>query len=621
MCGIFGYIGSLQHEHGVTLTRTLAHRGPDGEGFFHTPEVFLGHRRLAILDRTDSSAQPMTAADGRYTITYNGEIYNFLEVRASLEALGHTFRSSGDTEIILTAFKAWGADCVHHFNGMWAFAIWDNVEKQLFLSRDRFGKKPLFYASLGRDFAFGSEMKAIAPLLPAIEPNTTLTSATDQLFYYEYTTGTLIKNVHRFPAGHNGWVKNGVLTTKRYWHTLDHLVSVPDRYEDQVAQFRELFFDACRIRMRADVPIGTALSGGLDSSAVFGTIAWHSTHGEHPRASRDWQHAFSASFPGTPLDEIEWAEKVATHCGAPLTTVVIDPATHVENFLDELYRFEDLYLTPHIPFFDTYGAMRAAGVVVTLDGHGADELFGGYHFDYLHIIHDELGNPTRVKDVIDTYYRSCLVDGRQFGSLPPKAWFAAKQIGKNAAKHLLRHHNHHPDDQHPAWSTLDYFTQKLYISFHQTVLPTLLRNYDRYSMAHGIEIRMPFMDHRIVSLAFSLPASTKVRDGYTKKIIRDAVADILPHDVVYRTTKVGFNAPMVDWMKGPLRHFFEAALERLPTTSPLANPQTAAALVGRVIENPSASFVEASVAWSALAPFLWEEGFVARVRETKEQLR
>ena len=616
MCGIFGYIGKIETERGLACLRTLAHRGPDGEGHFIDEGIFLGHRRLAILDLSPAGTQPMTYANGHYQIIFNGEIYNFLEIRSELEKLGHYFKSESDTEVILAAFTQWGEACLHKFNGMWALAIWDIKEKSLFLSRDRFGKKPLFYATLGSDFAFASEMKAIAPLLPKIEPNQRIIDDIAHIFYYESTDECLIKGIKRFPAGHHGWYKAGKLTLTRYWHTLDNLIEIPKTYEEQVEKFRELFLDACKIRMRSDVPIGTALSGGLDSSAVFGAIAHLSRGGAGARANTDWQHAFAASFPGTPLDEIIWAEKVAKHCEANITPVVIDPTQYLSRFYKDTYRFEDLYITPHIPFVATYGAMRQNGVVVTLDGHGADELFGGYSFDYLHILHDEIFNFKNTRSVVNTYYDSQLKDDTQFSSLPNKNIFILKQFTRNAGKKILGYKNIHPDSNHPKWSELDYFTQKLYISFHQTVLPTLLRNYDRYSMTSGVEIRMPFMDHRLVSYAFSLPWQAKIRNGYTKSIIRDAVADLMPNEVAHRKTKIGFNAPMVNWFKGPMREFIETTLSDAEfKNSSLIDSVEATKKIRYVIDTPQPTFHEAEDAWKTISPHFWEQGFLKQIKK------
>lgn len=614
MCGIFGYIGKIDRDKAMSCLDTLAHRGPDGSGSFADDSLFLGHRRLAILDLSDNAKQPMSYANERYQITFNGEIYNFLEIKEELLKKGYVFKSESDTEVVLAAFVEWKEKCLDKFNGMWAFAIWDKEKKELFLSRDRFGKKPLFYAFIGNDFAFGSEMKALAPLLPQIEADGGLVREIKRIFYYESTDRCLIKNIKRFPAGHYAYLKDGQLDITRYWCTLDHLVEVPETYEEQVKRFRELFIDACRLRMRSDVPIGTSLSGGLDSSAVFCALSHINKKIGGERVSRDWQHAFCASFPGTPIDEVVWAKKVADYCGSGIDILEIKPEDYLGDFYKQIYLFEDLYITPHIPFVANYGEMRKKGIVVTLDGHGADELFGGYSFDYLHILHDNLFNLKDSLAVIDTYLGSQISGTDQFKA-PGRYSLLLKHFIKNAVKRIIGYKNANPDDRHPNWNRLDYFTQKLYISFHQTVLPTLLRNYDRYSMINGVEIRMPFLDHRLVSYAFSLSWKAKVRNGYSKAIIRDALRDIMPEDIAYRKTKIGFNAPMVDWFKGPLKGFFietveSSAFGACPYIDPLITKQS----VYAVINDREAKFADAEKAWQLIAPFFWKKGFLDKIK-------
>jgi len=623
MCGIFGHVGYLPQQLAQHCTDTLAHRGPDGVGLWHTPEVTFGHRRLSILDLSDNAKQPMSYADGRYHITFNGEIYNFLEIRTELESRGYHFHSQSDTEVILAAFAAWGEACLQRFNGMWAFAIWDTQEKALFLSRDRFGKKPLFYAYLPEaKFAFASEMKAIFSLLGEVRANASLVRDTSRIFQYESTDECVIEGIKRFPAGHSGWLKNGRLEIKRWWCTLDHLPSVPAKYEDQVEQFRELFLDACRLRMRSDVPLGTALSGGLDSSATISCMAHIATHGKTMRMGESWQHAFVASFPGTPQDETEYARMVANHIGIYPVVIEIDPLRDISNLSQYFYLFEDLHTTFPIPFMQTYGAVKAHNVSVTLDGHGADELFGGYTFDFLRALEDAGWNLSQAIDIVDTYY-AAFGESAQFNNhLPPKSIFLAKWykdrgmwLGKHGVKKILGRSrpSKHMDDKHPRWKNLGSLNQQLYTSTHETILPTLLRNYDRYSMASGVEIRMPFMDHRIVSFAFALPWTSKIRKGFSKAIIRDAVARYMPGEVAYRKTKIGFNSPMVDWMQGPLKIFM---LDTIASSSfrecQLIDSTVVANKIQYVIDNPGAKFTEALDAWNLLTPFLWEQSVIRR---------
>ena len=383
MCGIYGVVNKkVDRELAMKCLNTMIHRGPDGYGLWQEDGVTLGHRRLSILDLSNAGSQPMSYANERYWMTFNGEIYNFIEIRDELKKKGYTFRSASDSEVIMAAFCEWGESCVERFNGMWTFAIWDKQTKQLFISRDRFGVKPLFYAELpDGGFAFASEMKVILPLLPKVEANKPMFDRYFADNHYESQPECLIRGIKRFPAGHNAWVKDGKITLKRYWNTLDHLISVPDSYEEQVEQFRELFLDACKIRMRSDVTLGTGLSGGLDSSAVICAMSYISKNMTDERANNDWQHAYVACFPGTAQDETKYAKQVTDYLGISHTFMNIDSAVSEREFLRQLYCFEELWGNPQVPMMELYKKEREMGTTVSLDGHAADELFAGYGFD------------------------------------------------------------------------------------------------------------------------------------------------------------------------------------------------------------------------------------------------
>jgi asparagine synthase (glutamine-hydrolysing) len=554
----------------------------------------------------------MSYANHRFGMTYNGEIYNFLELREELKSKGYMFKSDSDTEVILAGFVEWGEDCLNKFNGMWAFAILDTHEKILFLSRDRFGKKPLFYAYLPTGFVFASEMKALLPLMTHIQPNIKLIRDRRKLFQYESTEECLIEGIKRFPAGHYGWWKDGNLSLHRWWNTLDHLTEVPSNYEEQVEQFRDLFLDACRIRMRSDVAIGTALSGGLDSSSTISAMAYIGKNKMGERMSDDWQHAFVASFPNTPLDEGHYAKTITDYLGIDATFINIDPLKVIDHLHDYLYLFEDLYITSPIPFIMTYGAMRSHGIKVTIDGHGADELFGGYSFDYLHALVDAGLNLKTASMILDTFYDAYLKDSTQF-QLPPKWLYWLKWHSMRAAKKILQPSISQRERSHPRWKKFDNLNRILYASTHENVLPTILRNYDRYSMANGVEIRMPFMDHRIVSFAFSIKWTSKIRNGLSKSVVRDAMSPYMPREIAYRKSKVGFNSPIVDWMKGPLKTYF---LDIINSSSfkncELINSSTVANKVRDVIDNPHASFTMGEQAWIHMIPYLWEQAVIKR---------
>ncbi|MBK9135686.1 MAG: asparagine synthase (glutamine-hydrolyzing) [Betaproteobacteria bacterium] len=619
MCGIFGHVGSISRELAEHCLTTLTHRGPDGAGLWQAPGVTLGHRRLAILDLSENGRQPMSDPEGRYWITFNGEIYNFLEVRAELAAKGHRFRSESDTEVILAAYREWGEACLPRFNGMWAFAIWDSRERTLFLARDRFGKKPLFYARLpDGGFAFASEMKALLPLLPDARPDQALVRGMSPRasFAYEATDRCLVAGIQRLLAGHSGTLREGRLTMRRWWNTLDHLPEVPARYEEQVEQLRSLLLDACRLRMRSDVTIGTALSGGLDSSAVFSMLAHiNRTQGGEARLSNDWQHAIVASFPGTPLDEAAFARQVAQHVGSDVQVLEIDPMRYLHDLPRMLYLYEDLTVTSPLPFMALYGRIKQAGVTVTLDGHAADELFGGYPTDWAYALLDAGLDIAQINQVLEVYEGGTPEGSAQFKRPGNRFASYARRMGSTLAKlGLGMQSNLGPEyTQHPRWRELDHLSRALFWQTHSFVLPTILRSYDRYGMSASVEIRMPFLDWRVATFAMALPWQSKIRNGFSKAIVRDAAAPFMPHEITYRRTKIGFNSPIVDWMRGPLRgYFLDTLASRRFRECSLVDPARAQRLVTHVIDDPRASFKSGEQAWWSVLPFLWSEALFAR---------
>jgi len=609
MCGIFGIQPPIEERKAWACVDRLEHRGPDARGLWSDDQVQLGHRRLSILDIGPSGKQPLHDLNNRYVIVFNGEIYNFIELRDQLVAKGYRFRTQTDTEVILAAYDAWGPECLLRFNGMWAFAIWDRKESSLFLSRDRFGQKPLFYSFIGDAFVFASEMKAITPLLPELRVATDFPRLLRNIMGYEGTGDCLVKGIHRFPAGHYATLQGDHLKFQRYWNTLEHLTSVPQTYEEQVGRFRELFIDACKLRMRSDVPIGTALSGGLDSSATICAMSHIAKSELKDRMSQDWQHAFVASFPGSPFDEVKYARMVADHIQVNPVEQAIDPLDNWDQLDQILYRFEEIYITSPVPMVSLYRRVREAGVRVTIDGHGADELFSGYGH-LLDAIPDTRYRYTQLKDLIETYNQT-----RSGFSQLPKPPSLVKSVALYHMKRLYRRYVRGQlgsrDRNHPAYSKMDHLTQSLYELFHESILPTLLRNFDRYSMASGVEIRMPFMDHRLVTYVNSLPFHAKYGEGYTKKLVRDAVADLMPHDIAYRKAKIGFNTPIVDWIQGPLKEWF---LDTVDSQAFLECPIVQGASGTRKevhqIAAGCTNLFRAEKAWKGMMPYLWYRSFI-----------
>ncbi len=619
MCGIFGVIN---RDIDIGLARrcldTLIHRGPDDGDIFQAEGVTLGHRRLAILDLSPKGRQPMSYMNGRYELVYNGEIYNFLELKDELVLKGYSFESESDSEVLLAAYDCYGEECLKRFNGMWAFAIWDAYEKRLFLSRDRFGVKPLYYTRLkGTEnaMAFASEMKALFPLMERVSPNRELVCDPARTVFYESTEECVIEGISRFPAGCFGYYDGNGLTIKRYWDTLDNLVTPAETYEEQVEEFRELFLDACRLRMRSDVTIGTALSGGLDSSATICAMAELSKEGG-ARSCSDWQHAFVAAFPGTAMDESAYAKKVTDYLNIKSTFVEIDPLRAVDRLWDMIWLFEDVYLTSPIPMMLLYGTLRENGVVVTIDGHGADELFGGYTFDFINALQDAADSKERDM-VLSAYIDSFPKDnGNTALKKNGKTAVYLKYLKGRLADRLKAHKERYKEVRaagRPAYERMDTLNRILYASSHENILPTLLRNYDRYSMANGVEIRMPFMDHRIVSYAMSLPWRSKLHGGDSKAVVRDAMAPFMPREIAYRKTKTGFNTPIVEWMQGPLKEFFTDMLASKDFAEcGLIDPAEVRAAVLHVIKDENASFADGEKAWSMLYPYLWERSVIKR---------
>ena len=637
MCGILGTLPCDKNKNRFRKALdTLTHRGPDDSGVWSDDKsITLGHRRLSILDLSKDGHQPMHYANGRYTIIYNGEIYNFIEIKNELLKKGYNFRSTSDTEVIIAAYIEWRENCLLKFNGMWALAIWDSANKELFISRDRFGKKPFFYSIIGNRFVFASEMKAILPYLNRIEYSKRINYMFEHICDYEATDECVFEGIKRFPAGYWGLYKDGKLIKRRYWDTLEHIEEVPKSYNEQVEKFRELFIDACKIRMRSDVAIGTALSGGLDSSAVISVMSHISKNIGGERISKDWQHAFVATFPGTPLDESFYARKVVDHINIKATFKEIDPLKSWDKIEDYLYLMEDPYNTSPIPMIELYKAMRNNGVVVTIDGHGADELFSGYGH-ILTALSDCGYNIFKIRNVLTAQRDMTLAKGKQFPKYDHWLKSYLKQIIKNIKKgirnpwkNLINGKKTFEQERYDyfsrmlneeyekksAFNNLDELNKNLYIIFHKTILPTLLRNYDRYSMINGVEIRMPFMDHRIVSYCFSLPWTSKVRNTYNKKLIRDAVQSFMPEEVAYRKAKIGFSTPIVDWMKKELKDYFIDEINSISFQNcTIIKPKEVKKDILNVINNDNVAFSEGHQAWSNFIPYLWEKSVIKRIK-------
>src|SRR5579862_120696 len=504
MCGIAGIIelrdAPVDPRTLQRLTDLIGHRGPDGAGSWFSADrtVALGHRRLAIIDPGEGGRQPMLSADGRHVITYNGEIYNFLELRSELERSGRRFLTESDTEVILAAWQEWGEGMLTRFNGMWAFAIHDTHTHETFLARDRFGVKPLLYAHTPERFVFASEMRALlrSGLVRASLDVEVARRLLLEPFAVEGSAHVLYSPLARLQAGHCLWLRSGRLEVKRWWRTLAHLPQVPAAEDERVAHFGQLFRDAVALRMRSDVPIGSSLSGGFDSSAVVCTMAATEKAGAGPRSARAWRYAIAASMPGD-NDERPNAEAAAAWAGVSPTVLTISSDYALEYVERVLADLDDVYVGLPTPAWCVYREFRRQRVLVSLDGHGADELMGAY---------SQAGQAWSFRWRNFLARLSSAGSAVMNGALDSARALALKQRGHLFLRGVQRRLPPRlaltgEADALPAeWGSLN---RRLYHMFHGTVLPTILRNFDRLAMAHGIEVRMPFMDYRLVGFTMA----------------------------------------------------------------------------------------------------------------------
>lgn len=549
MCGICGIIdkfGGLVTEQRIRKMNDLAaHRGPDGEGIRIRPGIALGHRRLAILDLNPRGAQPMSW-NGRYWIVYNGEVYNYKEVRQELAKLGHQFRTTTDTEVILAAYSEWGTACLSRFNGMWAFAIHDELEQTVFLARDRFGVKPLYLVETEREIGFASEIRQLLPMLPKVRANKALIAEWLLTSFSGHRPETMFEGVQSLPAGH--WMKLSLrdgAREGRCWYALkanDSYNGVP--IAEGTKRFRDLFIEAIRLRMRSDVRVGTCLSGGLDSSAtsaiaseIFRAETGDRFLGVHARASE------------SKVDESGFAKTVAAHANIDLT-IVSPSVADFRQTIDTVVRTQEEPFGSPSQFmgWHVFQEARSRGCPVMLNGQGGDEVLLGY----------------------ERYFASYL---RGLSPLK-KLWMASRQA-RNSRLSLLTVLKYGEYFSRPALRRRHLVnrtfltpecvdatnTEFLYLSAEafrsvsemqrfeiQYALPHLLRYEDRNSMAHSIETRLPFLDFRVVEAGVSMPPNYKLRDGWTKYILRRAMDDVLPSEVTWRRSKVGFEAPDATWL-------------------------------------------------------------------------
>jgi asparagine synthase (glutamine-hydrolysing) len=563
MCGIAGVLwrnGRLAAQDQLwSMANIQRHRGPDDAGVWTDGCVGFGHRRLSIIDLSAGGHQPMTTADGLLTITYNGEVYNYKELRQQLADLGHAFVSQSDSEVILHAYQEWGVACVSRFNGMWAFGIWDRARNRLFLSRDRLGKKPLHYLDRSDCFAFSSEIKGLLVAFPEER-------RADYSFLYHVLTTSRVADgdesgfvrIRSLLPAHSMLVDRSGSRTWRYWDFDPERAAASYDYARPSDTLRELLQDAVRLRLRSDVPIGTCLSGGLDSSSV---VALASSQSERP------MNAFSVVYEDAGYDESFYAGLVAERFNC--TPHVIRPDG--SDWLDVAQRLTWHQEVPSTgpSVYSQWAVMREASpyVRVLLDGQGGDELLGGYHYFFVAYLLGRVQGMVRRGRLVDLptlvgEVRAITeLTGMSLASALPR--YVARRLRWGLRHRTPRLSTRAAGTSAALWAEAcrrpivraqprrfaDGLSDTLYYSTTMDSLPSLLHWEDRNSMAFSIEARLPFLDYRLVEFCLGLAPEERISGSITKRVLREAMAAILPSEIVQRRSKMGFPTPFAAWLR------------------------------------------------------------------------
>lgn len=571
MCGIAGLVGARPVDRATVaaMTDLLAHRGPDDSGLWSSPDArcVLGHRRLSIIDPSPAGHQPMIS--GAHVVTFNGEIYNYLELAERLKQEGEHFQTSSDTEILLAAYRRWGEKCVCEFNGMFAFAIYDADRRVLFCARDRFGEKPFLFRAGNEFFAFASEYKALLRIERTIDRIDDVRLAR---FLFHPSQGlddginTVFPGIMQLPPAHTLTLDLERLTWRiaRYWDVRPDASAAALSEMDAQHRFRELLTDSVKLRLRSDVPQGSCLSGGLDSSAVV-CIARELLGDDTP------YDTFTGRFPGSNADEGEWADEVVR--AAHTRSHIAEPTP--EGLLAEIadFAWHNELPTGSASQYAQWCVFRLAketGITVLLDGQGADELLGGYeqYFGpYLASLAPQDQATERAK--IAARYPLGLASKRERLSrgLPRRVAHGlagALNAGSDAAFGLawpVAERMYHALPKPGAAPDFHPLGAALHRDMLSATLPVLLRYGDRNSMAHSREVRLPFCDHRLAEFVFSLPPAYLMGGAETKRLLRGSLAGVLPEKIRTRWNKQGFVPPQVDWFRGSLGPAARAVIE------------------------------------------------------------
>jgi len=576
MCGITGILSNnpanITDQRLKSMTDAIAHRGPDGEMTWISGSGLagLGHRRLSIIDLSSAGAQPMHYLQ-RYTIVHNGEIYNYRELRDLLQSKGYIFSSRTDTEVILAAYDHYGTGCLQHFDGMFAFAIWDEKEKNLFLARDRFGEKPLFFYRDEEQFLFASELKALWAAGIKKECNKKMLFNFITIGYTQNPGNgfeTFFHNISKLPA--RSFLLYNALTqdmkTTYYWD-IEVGRTLKCKEGEAIDEFSQLLLTSVNRRLRSDVPVGTSLSGGLDSSSIVACIL-------QQQVPPSKLPTFSALFPGFEKDESNFVNLLTSHFNLenhPTTPVAADL---IRDFEKLVYHQEEPFSSSSIyAQFRVFGLAADHSVKVMLDGQGADELLAGYH-KYYSWYWQELYRSDKKAFALELeaaresgVYDRWTWKNRLAAHLPVYAGLFLKKkrtSQQRRSSDLSRGFVRQFGESYYDIPHFDRLNGILYYNTFMNGMEELLRYADRNSMAHGVEVRLPFLSHELVEFVFSLPAHFKIREGWTKWLLRMSMEDYLPADITWRRDKTGFEPPQKAWLSDPnIQEYIQEARREL----------------------------------------------------------
>lgn len=627
MCGIAGFTrfnsSVFDNDTLVSMGNAIVHRGPDADGQYMDNQIGLCHRRLSILDLSEAGNQPMLSPCGNHVLVFNGEIYNFADLRSEQRKQGYVFRTGTDTEVILSLYQKYGMEMLSYLNGMFAFALWDKSLNKLFLARDRIGKKPLYIYRNGKDYLFASEIKSLMTV-PGLrfEPRT---DAVYDFFTYQYVPDpkSIFSQVEKLPPAHYIEIDCDGSQQHCYWD-----VSLSPRTGADIGQMSEelysLLHDATQLRMVSDVPLGAFLSGGIDSSGIVGLMA---------ESSSDPVITCSIGFDSRKYDEVEYARIIASKFGTnhheyTVREAVSDSLVDIARYFDEPFADQS--------FVPTYFVSKLArqNVTVALAGDGGDENFAGYQKYVIDSAENRIRQavPTVIRNLvsprlISLLSRSAQPSLRKSGSLlesistdPGRGFFYSNAFTRPSSLNRIINESTARSlrDYDPADFMLnfyrnadsdDHLTKILYTDL-KTFLPgDILTKVDRMSMANSLEVRAPLLDYRVVEFAASLPANFKLMKGDKKHILKKCFSGLLPHDIIYRK-KMGFSVPLASWLRHEIRDLTQNTLFK--NGSGVSNYFDMTAVHGMWQEHLSGKRDHSTLLWSMLTFELWWDAYMQK---------